>query len=173
MGYTTEFEGRFNLDRPLTEEQAAYLRMFSRTRRMARDASRTALRSDPTREAVDLPVGTEGEYFVGEDGWAGQDNGPDVVNGNNAPSTQPGLWCQWVPTEDLAGIEWDGGEKFYRYEEWLRYIVENFLQPWGYTLNGEVTWEGEESDDTGTLYAIGNYVGSNLSALQLLAREAE
>jgi hypothetical protein len=31
-------------------------------------------------------------------------------------------YCQWIPTEDWAGIEWDGIEKFYRSKEWLVYL---------------------------------------------------
>jgi hypothetical protein len=33
MGYTTDFEGEFMLDRPLNAEHQDYLQMFSETRR--------------------------------------------------------------------------------------------------------------------------------------------
>lgn len=158
MGYTTDFYGRFELDRPLSEAHAAYLNQFSDTRRMKRDASKTALRPDPIREAAGLPVGDEGAYFVGETGFAGQDNGPDVLDHNRSPNGQPGLWCQWVPTSDRAGIEWNGGEKFYYYTEWLKYIIEHFLKPWGYVLNGEVEWCGEDRHDVGKIVVDNNSV---------------
>jgi len=161
MGYTTEFEGQFNLDRPLTPEQAAYLRAFAGSRRMKRDASKTAELDDPQRVAVGLPVGTDGEFYVGTD-WGrptyGQTRTDDIVDYNSPPSTQPSLWCQWVPTDDNKGIEWDGGEKFYSYVEWLNYIIANFLKSWGYTLNGEVTWEGEDRDDLGKIVVTDNEV---------------
>lgn len=32
MGYTTDFEGRFQLNKPLSEDQAAYLTAFAKTR---------------------------------------------------------------------------------------------------------------------------------------------
>ena len=70
----------------------------------------------------------------------------------------PGLWCQWVPTEDGTGLEWDGGEKFYSYVEWLEYLIKHFIEPWGLVLNGEVEWRGVEWNDTGTIYAIDNKV---------------
>lgn len=38
MGYTTEFEGCFVLDKPLTKEEADYLLKLSDTRRMKRNA---------------------------------------------------------------------------------------------------------------------------------------
>lgn len=131
MGYHTDFEGRFELDAPLTEAQATYLKTFSRTRRMKRASHIAETFEDPVRMAVDLPIGKEAEFFVGAGGWAGQDRDGSILEYNDPPSTQPGLWCQWVPTADLQGIEWDGNEKFYNYVEWLKYIVTNFLERWG------------------------------------------
>ena len=158
MGYTTEFDGEFSVSPPLRLEHATYLRTFSQTRRMKRDSLKTSLRSDPVREGVSLPVGDEGAYFVGEDGFKGQDIGPDVINPNIPPVGQPGLWCQWTPSEDGSTIQWDGGEKFYDYIEWIRYLIEHFLEPWGYTLSGEVRWEGEDHEDMGLIHISHNLV---------------
>jgi hypothetical protein len=47
-------------------------------------------------------------------------------------------WCQWVPSADGTRSCWDGQEKFYCWEEWLKYLIEHSLEPWGYRLNGEV-----------------------------------
>ena len=44
MGYTTDFSGKFDLDRPLREDHAKYLEKFAETRRVRRDANKTALR---------------------------------------------------------------------------------------------------------------------------------
>lgn len=60
-------------------------------------------------------------------------------------------WCQWVPTEDGRGIKWDEGEKFYYYVEWLQYLIDRILQPKGYNLTGEVTYQGETASDFGKL----------------------
>lgn len=158
MGYTTDFEGAFTLDEPLTEEQAAYLTQFCETRRMARDPKKASKLPDAVREGVDLPVGTEGEFFVGGSGSYGQGNDYSVLDHNRPPSTQPGLWCQWVPTDDNQGLMWDGGEKFYSYVEWLQYIIENFLKRWGLTLNGEVRWSGEDTSDVGLIKVKDNVV---------------
>lgn len=73
-------------------------------------------------------------------------------------AVMPSHYCQWTPTADGTGIEWDGGEKFYDYTEWLAYIVEHFLRPWGYTLNGSVKWQGEDMDDRGVLIVEDNCV---------------
>jgi len=158
MGYTTDFYGQFELDRPLAPKHAEYLNQFSETRRMKRNAGVAAKLPDPTREAAGLPIGTEGEYFVGAGGDFGQNSDESVLDYNGHPRTQPGLWCQWVPTEDGLGIEWNGTEKFYYYVEWLEYIVENFLKPWGYVLNGAVEWSGEERGDVGIIKVKDNVV---------------
>lgn len=170
MGYTTDFVGRFKFDRPLAPEHLAYLLKFNRTRRMKRDEGMTAIRPDPVRAAAGLPVGSEGGYFVGEGGYAGQCDPQfpsveeklriGIVSYNDEPSDQPGLWCQWTPNEAGTAIEWDGGEKFTRYIAWLNYIIEHFLRPWGYTLNGEIHWQGEDPEDRGTIYVVGNHVTS-------------
>lgn len=158
MGYTTYFEGEFKLDRPLTVAHKAYLDQFNQTRRMERDADKTALRGDPRRLAVGLPVGEEGAYFVGESGMMGQNTGHDVLDHNGPPKGQPGLWCKWVPNQDGTAIEWSEAEKFYDYTEWIAYLIEHFLEPWGYKVNGKVTWDGEDSDDKGTIHVKDNMV---------------
>ena len=162
MGYTTDFTGRFNLDRSLRHEHNAYLEAFSETRRMRRNPAIAGMAADPIRVATGLPIGEECSYFVGGGGFAGQDRDSSIIDYNNAPGEgslhpwrQPGLWCQWAPTEDGCGIEWNGCEKFYNYTEWLQYIIDHFLSPWGYVLTGEVSWQGEEASDRGII-AVNN-----------------
>jgi len=159
MGYTTDFTGQFDLDKPLSAAQVAYLKKFNETRRMKRDVNITKDRPDPVRNAVKLPLGTEGEYFVGAEGFMGQEHdAPDVLDGNCPPSTQPSLWCQWTATDDGTAIVWDEGEKFYDYVEWLEYIIENFLKPWKRKITGRVHWQGEDSNDRGIIFVKDNVV---------------
>jgi len=158
MGYTTDFEGSFTLDKPLTEAQAAYLKAFNETRRMKRNADIAATMPDEKRLAVNLPIGVDAEYFTGGVGYMGQDRDDSVIESNYPPSTQPSLWCQWIPSSDRTAIEWDDGEKFYHYVEWLEYIITHFLKPWGYTLNGTVKWFGEDKEDLGIIICDNNEV---------------
>jgi hypothetical protein len=85
------------------------------------------------------------------------------------PASVVGLYCQWIPSDDGAIIEWDGGEKFYNYVEWIEYLVHNILDPKGpfwtepalsqrYVLSGEVTWQGEGWDDKGMIRIVDNDV---------------
>jgi hypothetical protein len=106
MGYTTKFEGRFDLDRPLVDEHRSALAALY----------------------------------------------------DEAPSDSPGGYCQWQVTDDGAGIEWDREEKFYDYVKWLEYLTAKRLAPWGYVLNGRVTWQGESRDDRGVITVDANVV---------------
>lgn len=155
MGYTTDFSGEFRINPPLRPEHRAYLQAFSETRRMKRDPLLAELLPDPLRRAVGLPIGEDAAFCVeaSEDlfGTGGRKGKSDVVDANQPPHGQPGLWCQWVPSSDGGCLEWDQGDKFYDYDAWLRYLLDHFLKPWGYVLDGEVFWQGEESDDRGKL----------------------
>lgn len=158
MGYTTDFNGEFGLNKPLSPEHKAFLEKFNETRRMQRKQTVASKMEDPIRIAAGLPIGKEGAYFVGAKGHCGQDSDDSVKDYNTPPSGQPSLWCQWIPNEDGTAIEWDGGEKFYEYVDWIEYLISNFLAPWGYVLNGEVEWFGEDRDDRGMIIIDNNIV---------------
>lgn len=56
-------------------------------------------------------------------------------------------YCQWVPTSDGSEIKWDGEEKFYDADEWMQYIIDRFLAPAGYLVEGEIDAQGEDVGD--------------------------
>lgn len=159
MGYTTNFTGKFTCTPALNPDQVAYLKALNHTRRMQRKGASKL--PDPLRKAVGLPLGNEDEYFVGGTGWAGQDRDDTIVEYNSPPASQPGLWCHWEPSDDGKFIKWDGGEKFYQYDTWLRYINQHFLKPWGVKLTGDVKWYGESRSDRGVILA-----GTEISTLE-------
>ena len=73
----------------------------------------------------------------------------------------PGIWCQWVATEDGEALEWDGGEKFYNAAAWMKYLISTYLADTGiqtHTLNGEIDAQGEDADDVWRLYVEDNVV---------------
>jgi hypothetical protein len=158
MGYHTDFNGEFKCDPVLHWAHRVYLEKFAETRRMKRDPKITETLTDPIREEIGLPVGEEGEFYVNGSGFRGQGDDSSVLNHNGPPRTQPGLWCQWVPNEDGTAIVWDLGEKFYHHVEWLQYLIDNFFERYGYTLNGEVRWQGESPDDRGIIYCKDNKI---------------
>jgi len=158
MGYDTDFVGCFNVTPTLKPEHATYLEKFSETRRMERDASKAELLDDPVRVATGLAIGEEGGYFVGGGGFAGQDHDASVLNYNTPPNGQPGLWCKWSSENNGNQIGWNGNEKFYNYIEWIEYLIEHFLKPWGYSLTGTVEWAGEGTEDRGRICITDNVV---------------
>jgi hypothetical protein len=144
MGYTTDFSGKFDLNKELSPKMKQYLTLFNETRRMKRN--------------TDEVFGVQGEFYVFGGGSFGQDHEPNIIDFNKPPTTQPSLWNQWTPTQDGMGIEWDGGEKFNSYTEWLVYLIHKILAPNGYILNGVVQWQGEENGDVGEIIVENNRV---------------
>lgn len=147
MGYTTDFSGQVKVDPPLNQAEIEYLKKFSYTRRMKRG---------------------NGPYFVDDTG----SHGADVTDYNSPPAGQPGLWCQWRPTDDGSAIEWDEGEKFYSAVEWMEYLIEHFLKPGAiaaaelsflqanHVLNGTIKAQGEDMDDRWKLVVANNVVST-------------
>lgn len=130
--------------------------------------------------------GKDGEYFVGGTGSFGQDRDASIIDYNTPPGQlgynekeipwderyeennrrnemgecQPSLWCQWE-IGDFANepvLQWDGGEKFYNYVEWLKYLINHFFSKWGVILNGEIDWYGEDREDIGKIVVKDNVV---------------
>ena len=145
MGYTTDFRGEFECDKPLAGKDKEFLVKLSQTRRMQRKFEGDA-------------YGLDGEMYVDGGGDYGQGYEENIVDYNVPPSSQPSLWCGWVPNEDGTAIEWDGGEKFYGYVEWIKWIIDKVIKPRGYKLNGEVAWRGQDWEDIGSIFVKDNNV---------------
>ncbi len=162
MGYHTEFVGEFTCTPCLAPNHCAYVKQFSDTRRVKRDAVIASEMPDPIREAVGLPIGVEACNYVGAELGAflnGKDKSIlDWRDYNSPPHGQPGLWCKWAPDDNGEILEWNGHEKFYDYIKWLEYLITNYLHQWGYMLNGEVEWQGEDADDSGIIEVINNTI---------------
>ena len=151
MGYTTEFEGEFSITPKLMPTHRLYLQKFADARHVQRDVNVLEALPDPLRESVGLPLGLEGEFYVGNEKVG-------IIDIDRSPNTVPGLWCGWDPNCDGTKLVWDGAEKFYSYVEWLEYIIEKFLKPWGYVLNGDVDYCGESAGDRGIIRVRNNIV---------------
>lgn len=149
MGYTTEFSGSISIEPPLNAAEIAFLKKFNATRRMDRG---------------------NGPYFVDGTGDFGQGHDNDIRDFNSPPKGQPGLWCQWIPSEDGTEIAWDEGEKFYNAVDWMIYIIDHFLKPGAlaanelpflqanHACNGDIRAQGEDSEDRWLLRVRNNVV---------------
>lgn len=113
MGYTTDFTGKFKLNKQLSLDDYKWLKDFAEERHEGKDAEDRKM---------------------------------------------PGIWCQWIPSEDGWFVEWDKNEKFYDYIPWLEWLIRNFFKSEGYILNGEIEWEGEDQGDVGKIIVKDNLV---------------
>ena len=72
----------------------------------------------------------------------------------------PSIWNNWEVVakdsnhflfDEQHHLQWNGGEKFYNYVEWLKYLIDNYFEPWGITLSGMITYIGEDKSDYGVI----------------------
>jgi hypothetical protein len=72
-----------------------------------------------------------------------------------------GGYCTWR-LEDGSGSTLEPNyEGYNRYSDsWIQVLIDKFFQPWGLKVNGEVTWQGDESDDRGILKVEDNEVSA-------------
>jgi hypothetical protein len=61
-------------------------------------------------------------------------------------------------SEDREFIVAQQDESRHGFRLWLKLVIEHYLAPRGYVLDGEVTWEGEDRDDSGTIFVKDNRV---------------
>lgn len=157
MGYTTEFRGAFNITPAPSAEITEYINTFAERRHMKRNVDKIKeIYPDWAKLGFNGELGKDGEYFVGGTGYFGQDRDNSIIDYNCPPTNCPELWCQWII--ENSQLVWDGGEKFYSYVEWLKYLIKNFFEPNGYTLSGVVRFQGEDSTDHGKIVAVDNVV---------------
>lgn len=149
MGYTTEFDGKFKITPTLKEKHKKYLEKFAAVRHMKLKPNNL---KDKIRESVNLPSGLEGMYNTLELEYK------YTIDHNEPPDGVPGLWLGWIPSDCGTLYIWDQSEKFYDYIEWLQFCIDHFFEPWGYILNGDVKWRGEDPDDIGMISVINNII---------------
>ena len=158
MGYTTEFLGRLEFSRPLSKQMTNYINDFSTIRHMKRDNEKIKEVYPNWKERCFFGyLGDEGEFFISNTKSLGQDKDDSVLDYNEPSLKQPGLWCQWIVSEDGKYLMWDRGEKFYNYIEWLEYIIENFVKTQDkLKVNGYLVYMGEDVHDIGIIEVKNN-----------------
>jgi hypothetical protein len=139
-------------------QEGNFIKKFNETRRMERDVNKLmeihkGEGGNPFLQKEET-YGVDGGYFVG-----GRESYSDIttIDHNRPPHGQPGLWCQWTINEEGTELEWDGIFSN-DYTEWLEYLIKHFFSKWGVILNGEVTWQGEDSGDVGKIVVVDNDV---------------
>ncbi len=131
----TYLNGEVQINPPLEAIHLAYLDRFSRIRHMKRDVSLLEKLRDPLREAAGLPLGLEGAYYIAGKNFSIELDDPTILNRNTPPQGQTHLWCRWEPAGDGKSYIWRNGDKSYGYNEWLKYLIAHFFNPWHYKLS--------------------------------------
>ena len=138
-GYDTQFYGEFKFNETISPQLNKYLKKFSASKRV---------------KWCGLPeiFGIDGAFY-----YDGMDDAismymfgenisllnPVKVTSHLPPDDQPSSWCNWTPSKDGNSVRWNCRKNSYEYIKWLQYIINNFLGPHGYTLNGKVTYYGD------------------------------
>ena len=154
MGYNTDFNGCFITTPPVPETLENFINAFANIRHVKRNIEKIReLDPDWQEHCFNGDIGKEGSFYIPSQNKRDE----TITDYNSPPEDAPGLWCQWVMTDNQT-LEWDGNEKFYAYTEWLEYLISNFFQPSGILLNGSVKWSGDAMDDIGTILCHNNKV---------------
>jgi len=70
----------------------------------------------------------------------------------------PGYPDLFEISEDRSAIMPNDDESRHGLRLWLVLLVEHFLGPLGYVLNGEVSWEADDADDRGCIFVKDNVI---------------
>lgn len=161
MGYNTEYMGSVKITPRLKKEDKEFLDKFFQIRHMKRDMSK--LEGVKTEDIEKF--GKDGCFYLKDYDWSNDNEMMEdktIVNINDS-GDMPSLWCDLEIVEENGEtfIQWNGNEKSYSINEdngWFTWLIDNFFKPNGYILNGEMTWQGEDDTDTGTITITDNVV---------------
>lgn len=67
------------------------------------------------------------------------------IDYHKANPGMPSLYCHWIPLDDNKTLKWDN-EDFSKGLDWLKFIIENYINPWRYQLNGELYVTNADSE---------------------------
>ena len=81
----------------------------------------------------------------------------DLVAASNESQTPYSIGLLEL-SEDRAQILPETDESRAGAGTWLQLVVQHFLAPKGYSVEGEITWNGDEAEDRGCIYAKGQQV---------------
>ena len=162
MGYSTDFNGEIKISPKLKANDKEFLDKFFQIRHMKRDMSKL---KGISKNAI-KQLGKHGCFYLMDyDNFNEMFDDKTIINVNNS-GDMPSTYCNLEIVEDNGEsfVQWNGSEKTYGVNEengWFTWLIDNFFKPNGYVLNGEMTWQGEEDDDIGTIKIENNNVSLN------------
>lgn len=70
----------------------------------------------------------------------------------------PSYYCDFSISHDGKILAWNGSEKSYQMDAWMEVLIEEFFEPNGHTLNGELLANGTDPGDVWMLRVKDNEV---------------
>jgi len=131
MGYTTYFNGSFELSRKLTVSEINTL---------------LAMCAEETPEEFEDDEDIPRSYGCPWVPYAIKNKRPVHLERG---VTGPDLEVILVPINE---------EKVYDWDVWMGYLAEKLFVRWGVKVSGRVVWQGEDSGDSGVIFAKDNKV---------------
>ena len=154
MSYNTRFNGCLKFNKPVVSELKEYINKFSEIRHIKLKTDEIKLCfPNWKQDSFNGNLGEEGMFFINSSTW-----GTAAMEDYNVPPRNcPSLYCQWI-INDYNELEWDGGEGFYEYVDWLKFLIKYFFNPNGYILNGTIYYSGDDTTDNGRVVVTDNNV---------------
>ena len=160
MGYSIDLDGKIKISPKLKANDKEFLDKFFQIRHMKRDMSKL---KGISKNAI-KEFGKDGCFYL-KDYYDDIKEMPDdktIININDS-GDMPSLWCDLEIVEENGEsfVQWNGSEKTYGVNVengWFNWLIDNLFKPCGYVLDGEMTWQGEYDDDTGTIKIENNIV---------------
>lgn len=159
MGYSIVLDGKIKISPKLKDNDKEFLDKFFQIRHMKRDMTKL---KDISEDLI-KECGKDGCFYLKDyDDIKEMTDDKTIININDS-GDMPSLWCDLEIVEENGEsfVQWNGSEKTYGVNVengWFTWLIDNFFKPCGYVLNGEMTWQGEEDDDTGTINIENNIV---------------
>lgn len=157
MGLHTTYVGHVTIEPPLSAQEVDVLRGVNRTRHWDHPQGMLRIATHPADD---------------------ERPGDDVATYNRPAPGAPGLWCPWTACERGHCLTWDGVEKPYEGERWLRWLIDVLLRPgaqvagtvWArergltcdHRLDGMLVGERRETVELFALEVTGNEVARRL-----------
>ncbi len=157
MGFSTKYLGRLEIQPPLNDSEADWLRAFAAIDRRHY--------TEPYEVAMN-PRALEFDRLKQRQADRGSSCG-DAFTSLAPRDGTPYPHLDWAPCYEGCCLTWDGTEKSRMAEEWLQYLIDHFLRPGAYArLDGRPEFEhftfdhvvngtiAAERDDTRELFLI-------------------
>lgn len=154
MGYNTDFDGEIKINPALPKDIANYIRDFSRVKHIKRDPEVVPSLNDGKglSYCFNGNPGPDGCYYIGKDESLG--TGEEELDGLS-------LWCDFTVSQDGSEIMWNQSSRTIKALEWISFLINHFIAPFGHVCNGTIECCGDNFDDKWEICVENNEVTRN------------